>query len=360
MTSSGLAARSGSFRAGDASLRQASPVARSTRRRPSLTAFLPLLAALLAPSSVHAQPHDDLEDARRLFNEAYKDEQEGRVAEALEKFRKVAKVKESGSVRYRVASCLEVLGKLREARDEFRALVARRAALPANQQDVADSAAERAHSLDQRIPRLAIIVEDKPLPRDLRLSVDGAPVPEKNGAATIELDPGDHVVLATSSSSAAYEAKVRLSPNAGEVRLAFHLAGTTATGPRPARSDTLGYVALGVGGALVATGAVLLLLRESAIDDVEDHCPGNVCPPSARSAVESDIDRAEAFGVLGITSGIVGLLAAGAGAYLLLRHDPDTRAEGVRGSRAPTALGGWQLGPRVASGGGILAVGASF
>jgi len=60
----------------------------------------------------------------------YKDEQEKRYAQALDKFQRVAAVKESGSVRYRIGSVLEALGRLREARDAFRAIAGSKASLP--------------------------------------------------------------------------------------------------------------------------------------------------------------------------------------------------------------------------------------
>ena len=44
---------------------------------------------------------DELSAAREMFQDAYKDEQEKRYAQALEKFQRVAAVKESASVRYR-------------------------------------------------------------------------------------------------------------------------------------------------------------------------------------------------------------------------------------------------------------------
>jgi len=81
---------------------------------------------LLVASRSFAQSPEELKAARELFQEAFKDEQEKRYADALEKFQRVAKVKESASVRYRMATVLAAMGRLREARDMYRALSATR------------------------------------------------------------------------------------------------------------------------------------------------------------------------------------------------------------------------------------------
>src|SRR4051812_3574132 len=105
------------------------------------------LALVTLPAPARAQSKapspDDLKAARELFQSAYKDEQDKRFTEALEKFQRVAAVKESASVRYRIGAVLESLGRFREARDAFRALAASKASLPTAEQEIADSAAER-------------------------------------------------------------------------------------------------------------------------------------------------------------------------------------------------------------------------
>src|SRR5947209_6151194 len=91
------------------------------RARAALAGIGVVVALSGAAADAHAQPKqpsaEELKAARELFQEAYKDEQEKRYAAALEKFQRVAAVKESGSVRYRIGSVLELLGRLREARD---------------------------------------------------------------------------------------------------------------------------------------------------------------------------------------------------------------------------------------------------
>ncbi len=280
---------------------------------------------------------EELQAARELFQEAFKDEQEKRYAEALEKFRRVAQVKESPSVRYRIATVLAAMGRLRESRDMYRALAAEKSAMAPNDQEIADAAAERAAELDKRIPRISLRVEDEP-PEDLRVTVDGAPVPASTTPRTIELDPGEHVIAATGKGVAPSEQKVHLEDGGGEITHVIKLTPAdeaSSSASFAGKDDTLGWVAVGGGGALLATGLALLLAREGAIADIEETCPAGVCPTAKRADVESDIDRAELFGPLGVTLGAVGLAAVGVGVYLLVRPTERTAASVFR----PTARG---------------------
>jgi len=290
-----------------------------------------VVAVGLLATPVSAQTDEELKAARELFQEAFKDEQERRFPEALEKFRRVAKVKESASVRYRIATVLVSMGRLREARDMYRALAAEKSSLAASDQEIADSAAERAAELDRRIPKLAIRLPDDP-PPDVRVTIDGAPVPVSTTARVIELDPGEHVVSATARGSASHEQVVTLSEGTDEVShtVTFTSAsGSDATSSTGAgRGQTLGWVAVGGGAALLVTGSVLLAVREGLIDDIEAACPSNVCPVRLRDAVESDREDAKLFGPLGGALAVAGLVAIGAGIYMLVRSP----------SAPPTAL----------------------
>ena len=274
-------------------------------------------AGLLSPRAF-AQSPEELQAARELFQEAFKDEQEKRYPDALEKFERVAKVKESASVRYRIATVLVAMGRLREARDMYRALAAAKSSLPPSDQETADSAAERAAELHRRIPKLAVRVQDNP-PADVRLTVDGAPVPVSTTPRVIELDPGDHVIAATARDSQPYEQTISVTDGGGEV--AHTVTFTPERGPLTSISSdkTLPWVVLGAGAALAVTGGALLVAREGTIDDIATACPGNVCPTSLREEIEADRDRAHLFGPLGGALSIVGLAAMGAGAYFLLR-----------------------------------------
>ncbi len=284
------------------------------------------LFAVPSPAQTAAPTAEELQAARDLFQEAFKDEKEKRYPEALEKFRRVAKVKESASVRYRIATVLAAMGRLREARDIYRALAAGKASLPPSDHETADSAAEKAAELDRRIPKLALRVEDD-APPDVRVTLDGAPVPVSTTPRAIDVDPGDHVVSASARGAPPVERKVTLAEGGGEVAhtVSFERTdkGPSAT---PARDDTLGWVAIAGGAGLVVIGGGLLVAREGVIGEIQDACPLRICPAVRRREIEDDRARADLFAPLGATFVVVGVVAAGLGLYLLARPNVSGRA----------------------------------
>ena len=313
---------------------------------------------------------DELKAAREMFQDAYKDEQEKHYAEALDKFQRVAAVKESPSVRYRIGSVLELLGRLREARDAFRALAASKPGLPASQVAIADNAAERAHQLDRRIPKLVLRLQPNP-PDDARVTIDGASVPASTTPRRIELDPGEHAIQGSSSASQPSDNKVVLAEG-GEVEFTVVFAAKTVVAPPPPppppvetqrRNNTLAYVALGAGGVLLVSGLVLLGLREGDISDIKSACGSNgSCPLARKDDLQSKHDEAALFGPLGIGLGIAGIAVAGTGAFLLLRPSPkaDTPPPGNATARESGASGGIRVSTRPVAGGAMLGVGAAF
>jgi hypothetical protein len=314
---------------------------------------------------------EELKAAREMFQDAYKDEQEKRFAQALDKFQRVAAVKESASVRYRIGSVLEQLGRLREARDAFRALAASKANLSTPEQEIADNAAERAHQLDRKIPKLVLRLQPNP-PADARVSIDGAPVPASTTPRRIELDPGEHLVQASSPSSAPSESKVTLTEG-GEVEFTVMLGPKQVAPPPPPveppvehRNNTLAYVALGAGGVLLIGGLVLLGVREGDISDIKSACgdKGGNCPASKKDDLESKHDQAQLFGPLGVGLGVAGLVVAGTGTYLLFRSPPKTEAAppatNAGRTTTPPPSGGLRISTRPMPGGAMVGLGGAF
>ena len=340
-----------------------------TRVRVALVGFGLALAVTAGGRGASAQTKaaspEELQAARDLFQDAYKDEQEKRYAQALEKFQRVAAVKESESVRYRIGSVLEQLGRLREARDAFRALAASTtpSPSPSSSPSIAANAAERAHQLDGKIPKLVLRLQDDP-PADTRVAIDGASVPASTTPRRIELDPGEHVIQASSPTSKPSESKVTLAEGA-EVAFTVRLVATAVAAPPPTepqahRNNTLGYVALGAGGVLLVGGLVVLGLREGDISDIKSACgESGTCPASRKDDLESKHDQAALFGPLGIGLGIAGLAVAGTGAYLILRPSPKAEAA-PQGARALASPAGLRVSPRPLAGGAMLGVGGSF
>lgn len=318
-------------------------------------AFAVSTGATFAPRAAWAQSEEELKQARELFQEAYKDEQEGRFAEALEKFRRVGQVKESASVRYRIAAVLEAMKRYREARDAYRALAAMKESLPEKDQPIAESAAVRAVEIDKKTPKLVVEIAGQSPPSDARVTVDGVPVPT---GRPIDQDPGEHVVQATATGMKPFESRVTLPDERREVPATVAFESESAGGEPPPQAErpsrTLAYVALGGGGVLLATGVILLVAREGAIDDIEQACPDpSACPRSREAQVKDDQDQANLFLPLGVGLGVVGAAAAGLGVYLLVKSPSSEPAA------TPTA-GSVRLSPRYVRGGAGLGLTATF
>lgn len=342
---------------------------RRTRARAALLGVGLGLAILGAPRAGLAQTkapsQEELKAAREMFQEAYRDEQEKRYAQALEKFQRVASVKESASVRYRIGSVLEQLGRLREARDKFVALAESKPSLSSAEQEIADNAAERARRLDKKIPRVMLRLHDS-APADAQVIIDGTAVAASTTARPIELDPGDHVIQASSPASMPTESKVTLAEGS-EVPFVVELAPKTGDAPPPTSppSDrtrrTVGSIALGAGGVLLVTGIVLLVVREGDVSDIKDACgESGLCPAARRGELESDRDQAQLFGPLGVGLGLLGLAAAGTGAYLLLRPAHPSADPAPKGATASAGGAGLGVSARPLQGGAILRLGAAF
>lgn len=314
-------------------------------------------AVTLTPRAALAQSEEELKQARELFQEAYKDEQEQRYEQALDKFRRVAKVKESASVRYRIASVLEAMKHYREAKDAYRALAAMRDSLPEKDRPIAESAAVRAAELDKKTPRLVVTIAGQSPPADTRVTVDGAPVP---AGRPIEQDPGEHVVQATAGGMKPFEQRVTLPDNNSEVPATVTFEPDRPTEPppggdeHPKKNNTLAYVALGGGGILLATGIILLVAREGAIDDIKTLCPNPAaCPRSRESEVRDKEDQANLFLPLGIGFTAVGAAAAGFGVYMLVK-----KPSGETAPPPPTAR--VRISPSYVRGGAAVGLSGTF
>jgi hypothetical protein len=89
------------------------------------------------------------------------------------------------------------------------------------------------------------------------------------------------------------------------------------------------------GGALVASGAVLLLIRSADVSTLNRDCPGGLCRAgSNRGELESTRDRALVEGPLGLALGAAGVIGAGVGGYLVWSADRRASTPAPRPSSA--------------------------
>lgn len=106
--------------------------------------------------------------------------------------------------------------------------------------------------------------------------------------------------------------------------------------PESSGMKTAGYVAAGVGGAMILGGVITGLMSKSKESSVKDKCRGTVCPESAKS----DYDSAKSLATITNVLLIGGVVAAGAGGTLIvLSGKKETAGAPPRLAITPTGAG---------------------
>jgi hypothetical protein len=301
---------------------------RTLRSRIAAVALLGSLqsgARAFAQSGVPRDADGELAPARALFAEALQDEQEGRVALALEKFRRVRDVRDTAAVEYRIASCEEGLGRLVAAAASYTSAIRLGEGSPLAD-PVTSGARERLASIEKRIGHLTLAMAS-PVPTDREVFVDGA-VP--SALSEILLDPGPHLISARAPGTVPFQREVTLLEGA-RLTVSIRLAPSPSLAPPAATlPKTVGWSAVAGGVALVAASGIVWVLRESDIGSLNRACPAGECPPTANeSSLEATRSRAIAEGPIAVGLAVAGALASGVGLFLLLR--PSSRASVVAG-----------------------------
>lgn len=311
--------------------------------------FLGLVLLLASP--VAAQPSSppsdaELATARNLFAEARQLEQEGRWADALPKLEAIGHVRMTPQIRFHIALCRLHTGKLVAARNGFETALREARAEGADQ--VVREASDHIQALKTRIPTVRVRLPEQPANPVVR--IDDAPIHAGLLAAPVPLDPGSHVVRVLAPGHAPFETKLYLEEKANlELPVVLDpLPASPSTSQvgappasetlreAPAADPTLGWVLVGVGGAMVAGATVSAFVRASAISDIDDACPSHRdCDPS----LEGTRDRAQTFGMLSVALAGLGIASAGTGGYLLW-SSPRGHGDDVAVSLHPVAWPG--------------------
>ena len=298
------------------------------------------LAALTitSPHGAHAAEPTDVESLRAAFTAAYEEESRGNVAAALTMFRAVQRERDTASVRYRIAACLEGLARRPEALAAYRSVgeVAR-----PSDAAVVESAQGREKALALALSELSVEIDGAPSTAE-ELSIDGKRVPVANHRATVTLEPGAHSVAVRRGGEEPVPIHVTLAAGKPTVvvvglrgeridRPSPPLAPQPSPADRGGPSRTAAALALGAGAALLAGCVVAVAVRESSISSIEEACPSGVCSRQSGDAVDAAAGRARAMLPVAIATGAAGALTLGAGTWLLLRPSADRagRATGL-------------------------------
>ena len=338
------------------------------RLRPSvqLGSIALSLAALALPGTARAQGATERASpaevvaARELFRQATEDVDAGRFAEGLEKFKRVAAVRETAAVRFNIARCEEALGKIGAALADFE-LAASEGRDDSKTQDVSKLAGEHADSLRPKVPRLTVIPPAEP-PEGLAVSLDGKRLATATMGVGLPIDPGAHVVEATAPGRVTFHVELSLTPgqtkNIDVVLAPGAEAPPLPTTPPPEPSTptpssrgstqrTLGWVAAAAGGAAAIGSGVFMILERNAVAAQTSDCPNiGYCPVSTQEQNQSNSEKsnAEVYKALSIGLIVGGGVALVGGIVLIATAPKDGPAPHVSlTAGAPGATAGLSL-----------------
>jgi len=287
-----------------------------------------LLFFFSAGTPAYAQSSDAEARATKLFEEGRSLARQGRCADAVDLFQ--ASLREATGVGplLNLGNCYEQMGKPATAQRWFirAAEVARERHDPR-----AAEATERARALEPRISDLTVRVAT-PDEADLELRLDGEPLDRARWNVAARVDPGTHVVEA---SSPRRHTSLRVVVGDGgqhaELVVPAPAPESSPSSTRPAsavatdeKSDgstlrTLGWGAGAVGTGAIAVGAVFGVLSMIDHGKVVDRCPAYpTCPVTSRSEIDDTNSAARTKGTVATISIVAGAVLVAGGIVLLL------------------------------------------
>jgi hypothetical protein len=300
-------------------------------------------AAIASASSAHAEPTAaDRETARALMDDGDKKFAAKDYSAALKLYQGAHAIMDVPSTGYAVAKTHAALGLLVEARDAALQVtrMPSRPGEPAPFTRARSDAATLANDLATRIGSLLIDVQGPPAGTDLKVDVDGVPLPSAVLNLPRKTNPGKHVVSASAPGYAHAVREVTLKEGeTAAVTIELQPIKAAAAAPAAAAPGNVAvptlnvdqpvpsgksiglpvYLGFGVGAAGVIVGSIAGLSHLSKVSKIkDDYCNGGTtCRPgfdearddAGPSAVISNIGFG--IGAVGIAVGVIFLVAGG-------------------------------------------------
>jgi hypothetical protein len=324
-----------------------------------------LTLCALDPRGVAAQTHDPaageslFQDGRRLMKSRD-------FAQACAKFEESLRLDPAAGTLLNLADCEEQLGHTASAWQHWRAA--------ADQLPMGDkrrnTAVGRATALEKGLARLTVTLGPS-APTDAVVKRDGVVLGAASLGLALPVDPGHHVVVVSATGRENRETEVTLhakeqrtlvveagdatsggaSAEAGKssnVSAASPSSGKTSPGESDAHATVstsserhtpiASYALLGVGALGVGAGTYFGLAALSARKDASAACPTAGSSHRCSAGASGALDRDKRYSLLADISFGVGIVAAGAGVYFLLK--PQHTEPPVTGGFAPLPGGG--------------------
>jgi hypothetical protein len=319
---------------------------------------LALISAAFALSSVAlAEPSAaDRETARALMAQGDELFEKKDYAGALKNYQAGHAIVDAPSTGLAVASCLQAMGSLIEAREA--ALAATRMPVrpgePPTFATARTDAARMADELGTRIPSIRVTVNGPSSTEGVRVTVDNSALPQAVIGLPRKINPGHHVVAASAPNFRDMTLEVDVSERENRI-LTFGLVSTEVSAAPPAppvittpvtpdkksepsQTSSLVWIGFGVGVVGLAVGATTGGISLAKASDVKSHCQNSVCPAADESTANTSRTLATvsniSFGVglAGVALGVVGLLSSGPST------DPSTQPPTSARARTPFSV----------------------
>jgi hypothetical protein len=278
----------------------------------------------------------------RLFREGRQLLNDGRFAEACEKFDASLRLKRSPGTLLNVGNCLQTRGELTGALQVFEEALSKAQAEPDAQKAEAWSSAAR-REIASIEPRLARVIVSPPSAAGVRVALDGRAL--GRFGEPMPLDPGSHRLSASADGKASFERSLELSEGQTETVELPELtplappappppaatpaiaAGSEARGvsePAPTSGGTPRapvWIA-GVGGVVLLAGVITGGVAAKQASDLKRECPDKTCEGdlSPRDSVHGTAVTADVLMATGLAGVAVGAI------WLLLADGSDTPA----------------------------------
>ncbi len=319
-----------------------------------------LAASAVAPAALaQGQPQaENVAAARTLGIQGIQLADAGNCKDAVEKLARAASLYHAPTILGRLGECQVQVGQVVLGTENLNRVV--REQLAASAPKAFRDAQERARGvLSAALPKIArLTVKVEPADANVQVTVAGTPIPPALLGIERPTDPGTHEVVASAPGYLEQRASITLAEG-GQQELSLLLvkdpnAAVAAASPAapaaaqpstsapaapprdvaPKKSNTLAYVALGVGGAGMVVGGVTGFLALGKKGDlkgcVETRCPSNQA---------DTLDSAKTMATVSTVGFAVGFVGVGVGVVLLLTGGSSSSAKLTSpqlAKRAPT------------------------
>jgi hypothetical protein len=311
-----------------------------------LGARISVVAAVIALSSAsiaRAQTPQSSTIAEALFREGKRLLEEGKTAEACEKFAASQRVEPATGTLLNLAACREKQGKTASAWTEYFAALSN--AVNAGDKIREKYAREKIASLEKQLHR--VVIEMISPPASTSVSLDGATLAREALGTGLPLDPGEHLIEVKAPGYQTWSRKISLGPGAGTDRIEVPPLEPEGSkepvapppqeppperrveiAPRPSDSPGISKRTVGfmVGGAgVVSLGASIFFGIKTLghASDRDERCAsGQPCFDQAAFDAHHDAQVSQTW--MFVTGGI-GLAAVGVGTWLIVTSKKDEK-----------------------------------